>query len=379
MAGGQALVHARATHFLVPPHKLLIVGLDTEHVAGEHPLWRADVKSTPDAAFVASVRKHGIIQPIRARKTSKDDNDMPEVVVGRERTKAARIIEAEGTSILVPCLLWSMGTPDAEIIGVANAENFQRKVESAVLQAEHVHMQLRALGFYDGAEEIDCLKNVSVSTGMSVQRLRNLLAFRGDGRLVAAVTAGQVGAEAALALATLEPEDRAAQLEVIMADPSTGTVVEVRERVAYIKAAAKASVKASRKVHNGFTPSADNDADLALDRDADLDAEDSHLDESDTEEDTDDADTEDESTGEDTNEFSADDKPRKKAKKKKSSEPALGMSKSLMKRIVTKQMSVGAESRTIDVLVLKTLRAAAGLAAPSTVPGLAKALRDLGL
>lgn len=353
---GHALTHKRAEHFLMPPMSLLIIGLDTDDVAGSHPLWRADAKdSVPDARFIDSIRKHGIIQPVRARKISTDNKDTAEVIVGRERVKAARLLEAEGMTITVPTLLWPMGTPDSEIIGAANAENYQRKTESVVLQAEHVAMQLRANGYFDGIDENECLKSVSVSTGMGVQRIRNLLAFREDSRLTQAVMAqinGQpgIGGEAALAIATLPKEEREKQLAIILADPSKGTIVEVRERVAYTRAAAKAA----KEVHNGVA---------LTDGKANGAAEKSKKAENKSEKSK--------KTGNKSDDITD--------KSDKSDGPALGLSKPLQKRIVAAQMALPAGERDVDQLVLKVLKVTAGLAAPSSVPGLAKVLRDLGL
>ena len=184
--GGHAFVHKRAEHFLFPPDKLIVVGYDTEHVQGSHPLWRADARSTPADAFVDSIRKHGFLQPVRARKlpkgtdlhltgdldgivvTDAQNDEYAEIVVGRERVKAGRILAAEGQKVLVPVILWPAGTSLAEIIGAANAENYQRKTEGVITTAEHVWMQLRAEGYFDGADEKEALKSVATSTGISV-------------------------------------------------------------------------------------------------------------------------------------------------------------------------------------------------------------------
>ncbi len=351
--GGHAFSHKRAELFHFPSDALIVIGHDTEHVAGSHPLWRKDCDNIPDDDFVASIRKHGFIQPIRARKLPKGtaykllgrvgeyasklspeelDTHLAEIVVGRERVKAGRILAEENPKLVVPTLLWPAGTSLAEIIGAANAENYQRKHESVTTQAEHVYMQMRAEGYGDGIEELTAAKNVMASTGFSVQRIRNLLAYREDDALVRAVErsekgeAGGVKGEAALALATLPSEERTKQLALIIADPSLGRIEEVRERVAYSKATTKATTKAAQPakgaskstkvVHNG-------------------------------------------ASSEDG--------------------PALGISKPLARRIVTQQMDLAADERDVEQLVLKVLKVTSGLAAPSSVPGLTKAMKRLGL
>ncbi len=337
--GGHALSHKLgSTLFILPSPKFaLVIGLDTEHVQGQHDLWRHDCKSEPSEIMIASIRRHGILQPIRARKLPKSDaidsehlklnaDEYVEVVMGRDRIKAARVVEAGGKPVVVPCLLWPAGTPTSEIMGAMNAENFVRKTESLDSIIEHVWMQMVAEGYGNGVEELDCAKAVAVSTGMSVQRIRNLLAFREDDRLVRAVRAGTIGGEAALAIATMPDEaDRAAELEKIVANPELGTVAQVRERVAIKKATTKAETQAAAP----STPSA---------------------------------------------------KKATKAKAPRAEEgPALGLSKALQKRIVSEQLDRTPDERDLDPLVLKTLKVCSGMAAPSTVPGFTKALKALGL
>ncbi len=85
-------------------------------------------------------------------------------------------------------------------------------------------MQLRAEGFFDGADEMAACKAVGVSTGFSVQRIRNLLAFREDDRLVRAVRAKTLRGESAMALATLAEPQRTEQLTVALANPDGMTI-----------------------------------------------------------------------------------------------------------------------------------------------------------
>ena len=355
--GGHTFVHKRAEHFLFPPDKLIVVGYDTEHVQGAHPLWRADAQKKPEPAFVDSVRKHGFLQPVRARKlpkgtdlhlrgdldgivvTDAQNDEYAEIVVGRERVKAGRLLVAEGQKVLVPVILWPAGTSLAEIIGAANAENYQRKTEGLITQAEHVCMQLRAEGYFDGADEKEALKSVSASTGFSVQRIRNLLAFREDKQLVESVRAKAKGkpglnGEAALAIATLPPEQRAAEVEKILANPELGTVAQVRERVSHKKNGTADGGHSNGGHSNGGTADGGTASEKSVS------------------------------------------KTRKGAKK---NGHTIGLSKALMQRIVTAQMAKPSDDRALDDLVLKSFKVASGVAEPSTIGGLLRALKDLGL
>jgi len=190
MASKNAFVHGTGQLFLFPPKKLIIIGLDTDDVLGKHPLWRADAKAPPPDSLVDSIRRHGVLTPGRCRKV---DDETAEVIFGRDRTKACRVLEAEGLDIKMPMLTWPKGTSLADIIGAVNAENSARKTDSLITQAHGVFMQMQAEGVGSGADELECAKKVSASTGMSVQRIRNLLAFREDDQLVRAVKLGEDG------------------------------------------------------------------------------------------------------------------------------------------------------------------------------------------
>lgn len=83
------------TTFQVPPEELVVVGYDTKHGPGEHPLYDERVegyrKNGIDPAFVRNVRVNGVLQVIITRK----DGDALQVNEGRKRTIAARLANKE--------------------------------------------------------------------------------------------------------------------------------------------------------------------------------------------------------------------------------------------------------------------------------------------
>jgi hypothetical protein len=257
-----ALDHQRAELFRMPPMAvskpredgtrggLIIYGLDTKHGIGEHELVRADVRNPAPQYLIDSIRKQGVVTPIRARKLAKDDFENAAVVVGRDRVKSCRWLwENEGLHILVPTLLFPYNTPANEIIGIANAENFARKTESLIAQAQHLFIQLRAEGFGDGRDE-EALRAVQATTGVSIQRINTLLAFRGDDKLIKLVKAQEEGkkgglkGEVALAIATLPEEERAEEIKNALSGKVT--VAQVRESVARTKKIKKAAKKGKK-------------------------------------------------------------------------------------------------------------------------------------
>jgi ParB-like chromosome segregation protein Spo0J len=335
---------SRGDLWFFPPTKptkdlggLIIIGLDTKDVRGSHRLWREDCREAAPEGLVASIRKHGVLQPIRARKIEKNDNDRAEVVVGRDRTKAARVIAGEGVSIKIPVMLFSHDATDEEIIGAANAENYQRKTENLRHQSEHLFMQATAAGH---PANPDALPMVATSTGVSTQRLKTMFAFRANKALVAAYDAGTIKGEVALALVSLPDEQLAKELARIAADPTAGTVAEVRERVSYQKRNATVTFSAMQDPEPDTTESPTGRLDVP------------------------------------TKPTAQNIKPPK-APKAPDAHPGLG--KHLQKRVIDDQMDIPADERDLDALVLKTLKVCAGLAAPNTIPGFAKALKRLGL
>lgn len=342
-----AFVHLTGQLFRFPSRKLVVVGLDpsplavtrpdgtdvpagTIAVKGSHDLWRADCRDPAPQYLIESARAHGILQPGKARKL---DEEYAEVVMGRDRTKTVRVLNDEGNlwgtqaEILMPMMVWPKNATISEMIGAANTENSARKKESLLAQAEGAYAQYMA-HMNEGATESDALKSVSVSTGSSVQRVKNLLEWRSNSALVKAYTSGTVGGEALLAIATLPADKQETELAKEISHPST--IVEIRERVSYAKAAAKASAPAKE-------PKAPSKAAQG-----------------------------------------GKSKPAKAPKARKPKKQ-LGMSKALMAKIAENEMALAPADRNLDLLVLKAFKVAAGVAEPSTLPGCTAALKAVGL
>lgn len=227
-----AKLGAKSDLWIMDRKDLIVIGHDTDD-GPEHELYRADVRDPVDESLAPSIRKHGVIQPIRARRC-KSDSSRAEVIVGRSRVRAVEAIAKDGgPSIKIPVMLWPAGATLAEIVGVANAENHVRKTESILVTADHAHAQLRAEG---GAEVKGAINSVAVDLGISPARVRSLLKLREAPDVIAALKASAIKGEVALTLATLPDEQRAVELAIAIEGKST--IVEVRENVAKVKAKA---------------------------------------------------------------------------------------------------------------------------------------------
>lgn len=232
MASKTAFEQERGTFFKFPPNDLIIIGLDTDDGA-EHALWRADVKEPIPPTFVDSIRKHGVLQPIRVRRIE-GDSMCGEVVVGRSRVRAARVVAKDGPPVLVPAVVFPSSATLAEIVGAANAENHQRKTENIESACEHAHLQLVQLGGDDSNPRV--IKEIAGDFGWAPDRLRALLAYRGAADVRAAFCAGEIGQETALRLAPLPTAQRAPLLKEAMEQGLAQE--EVRERIARVRSPA---------------------------------------------------------------------------------------------------------------------------------------------
>lgn len=93
-----------------------------------HILYDPRVHLPLDESFVESVSR-GITTPIRVRR----NGDKMQVVIGRQRVKAARIAKARGVEILVPA--WVVRGTDAELYDMIVEENEQREDTPPTMRA----------------------------------------------------------------------------------------------------------------------------------------------------------------------------------------------------------------------------------------------------
>lgn len=141
MATGITKDLKRASAYYADPGNLCIVGLDTPHKKGEHPLWDKRAFLPADDSMVASILAHGVKKPVFVRI----NGDVLEVVDGRRRIINARAANAKiremneeaGTErpfIEVPVIL-QKGT-EAHLFGLARLLNRGQLEEDPLTTAE---------------------------------------------------------------------------------------------------------------------------------------------------------------------------------------------------------------------------------------------------
>lgn len=133
--GTQSFTEKRGNVFYFDPDNLWIIGLDTEDGA-EHPLFDPRVSLPVDPGLKASIAEVGILENVVVRK----NGDRAEVMVGRQRVKAARELNAslpKEAQIRVPVTV-RRGDGDAEAVTVRVAENLHRRAADPVDMARDV-------------------------------------------------------------------------------------------------------------------------------------------------------------------------------------------------------------------------------------------------
>ena len=117
--GKQALDFKRGATYKIPPSMPLIVGIDTKHKQGEHPLWdpRAFWDLNPET--IESMAEHGVLTCPLVRK----DGEEIEVVDGNRRILHARAAAAEfkkrhGVELLVECRMVKGSDKQLQLIKV---------------------------------------------------------------------------------------------------------------------------------------------------------------------------------------------------------------------------------------------------------------------
>lgn len=193
----------RGTIFLVHPNEVQIVGFDTQHQRGDHPLWQARALEAVDEALALSIANDGFLSCIAVRK----DGPNLEVVVGRRRVKAARRaneIRAARGELALKIKVEVVRGSDQEMVGRMISENANRKNVPPMDMASDLQAFLNM-----GASE----DTVARSAGKSVPALRKFLRLLDlDLKVQEQIRAGKLSVSAALHLADLTREDQVAAL-----------------------------------------------------------------------------------------------------------------------------------------------------------------------
>lgn len=215
----QAIEGTRLNAFGLDPDELVIVGLD-DGEGPEHPLYDERVALPLDEALVRNIMVFGVIEPIVVRK----NGTFVEVVDGRQRVRAAReansrLREQGAEPLHVPAVV--KRGDNGQIMGVM-LSTFLRQDDTPIGKAQ------KAARYLDtGKSEAEA----AIVYGVSTQTIRNWMALLELApRVQAAVTAGQIGAAAALELRDLPHREQESKIEAIAANGAAASAGEMRRQ-----------------------------------------------------------------------------------------------------------------------------------------------------
>jgi len=214
--------------FMVDPHKLIIVGFDTKHKKGEHPLWQERALEEVDENLARNIATVGFQSVIQVRV----DGTKYEVVAGRRRVKAARLanqmrekLAKDSGDAFIPVKVECKivrGT-DLQHVGMMISENANRKDVAPLQMAEDIQ------GFLNlGASE----EMAASAAGKTVPQMKLFLKLLDlDSKVQAAVRKGEISVKAAIQLAALGREEQVVELAKIEAGEAGATVADVEAAV----------------------------------------------------------------------------------------------------------------------------------------------------
>lgn len=221
--GGQAIDAPQAKAFRALPEDLTIIGLDTKHKKGEHPLWDKRANNPPREDLVLAMLRfgwHGAITVVK-------DGDMTVVDDGKQRTIAAREanrrLEESGEErrIRVVCLSPVKGE-DAKKAAVMAMMNEHRTVDDMIERARKMENMLR----FEAS-----IEDVAVAFGETQQTVNNCLkTLECHSSIIKAAERGEVAPSVLVALSALSRDEQVAEFEKMQKDGRL-TVTEAQRAV----------------------------------------------------------------------------------------------------------------------------------------------------
>jgi ParB family chromosome partitioning protein len=186
-----------------------------------HPLYDPNVHKPVDESLMDSILALGILEPIIVRKNGeREDGKGPrvEVVVGRDRVKAARAankkLEAEGSQLRIRVPAIMKNAEDTAMTRMMVAENLQRRVHGPISLANY-YQRLIDMGYSIEETAKEC--RVSHQTVRNKLELLNLAAD-----LQERVERGEFPETLVMPLTKLAREEQGKVLKGLLANGHTG-------------------------------------------------------------------------------------------------------------------------------------------------------------
>lgn len=234
--GKQAIANAaRGQVFYVHPNRVTIIGRDTEHRAGEHPLFDERAHRSPDEARVRNIRVYGVKHAVTVRKNGTHatgkfkGEDVLEVIDGRGRAidcrEAYTLAEKAGEEPPLLKIEFLREDEDTQV-GVMISLNELRNGDTPMAKAKKAG---RIIGMGRS------IADVATMFGVTEMGVRQWLALLDLAKPVQkAVERGDIAASAATQLGKLSHEEQEAKLSELIATAPKGkrpTAQKARQHV----------------------------------------------------------------------------------------------------------------------------------------------------
>lgn len=215
MAGTQLLPGTRGTYFNMSPQDLVVIGVDTDHKAGEHDLWDERILLPLDESMVLNIMALGVREPVIVEVEKGGDADRRAIVVdGRRRTLHAReanrrLRERGEPEVRVPVLA-EKNTEDKILHMISASLNEVRLQDDTKTRAAKA-ARMKARGI--------TIDEIALAFGTSKATINALLDFNGLHESVkSAVDSGKITVTAAVQLAKLPKADQQETLSKLVSE-----------------------------------------------------------------------------------------------------------------------------------------------------------------
>jgi len=219
----------RLSAYTAAPEDVTIIGIDTQHAFGEHPLRDTDDRlfEDLDEGFVLNIMAFGVIDPVNVQR----EGDMLVVVDGRTRARAAREanrrLREKGLVELRLPLTFKDGD-EKRLVGIMVSKNAQRREDSILDKAQKAQVMVD----YGASQQ-----ELEYAFGVKWRSIRQWLSLLSADKVVRdAVKAKKIPASAGIKLAKLDRDGQKAALGELLTkpkdtQPTAGDAEEVVDRL----------------------------------------------------------------------------------------------------------------------------------------------------
>lgn len=229
----------------VNPFDVTIIGFDTPHQEGDHPLWDERIHLPVDPRLVRNISVYGVSTAVKVRRNGKNPEgaDILEVIDGRQRVRACREVfhaaESAG-EVLTLLKIEYEKSDDLTHVGLMISLNEQRQGDTPIARARKAFRATQL-----GHSQSD----VAVMFGVTKQCVDQWLKLVDlDTEVQTAVDSGEISATAALGFSGLSRQKQREGLATLREDSGEDAQRPTKEDVAAVTGGARVSRPRVRKL-----------------------------------------------------------------------------------------------------------------------------------